>query len=98
MASRRDFKTAVFFIAWVKRHPRSNTYARLRAQIIIILMQCLTTRLGRLEIEHCLYGKGFTPRQRGQALVYPLIEHPAQAHVIPTVHVDHSWIALQGIR
>ncbi len=90
-------ETAVLLVARVQRHPRGHAGARLHAQIVLILVQGLATRAGRLEVEHGLHGKGFDAGQRRQPLVDALIEQPLERQIVPAMHLHHARVALERI-
>ncbi|HJR80749.1 MAG TPA: hypothetical protein VJ821_11800 [Anaerolineales bacterium] len=64
VAARHHLQTAVRLVTGIEREPSRQTGARLNAQIEVVLMQCLSPRARRFEIEHGLDGEGFNAEQR----------------------------------
>ena len=90
-------QTAIFLVAVVQGQPGGDADAWLHAQIVLVLVQGLAARAGRLEVEHCLDGEWLAPQQVGHAVPQPRVQHPLEADLIPAVHVDHAGVAFQRV-
>lgn len=97
LAAGDDLHTAIGFVAVIKGEPCREAGAGLYAQVIIILMQGLSTRTSRFEVEHGLNGVWFASGEQGEHVVDAGVDHPIEADLIPTVHVDHTRVAFEWV-
>ena len=62
-------QTAIFLVAIVQRHSGRNARARLDFQIILVLVQGLSSTARRFELEHRLHSVGFHTKQIGHPII-----------------------------
>ena len=97
VAPRDHPHAAVVLVAGVERQPRRHAGPGLHAQVEVVLVQGLPARAGRLEVQHRLHGVGLASEQARQPGVDARVEQPAQAEVVPAVHVDQPRVARERV-
>ena len=91
-------QAAIVLVTAVNRHPGRDTSARIHTQVKLILMQRLSARPWRLEVEHRLYCEGLPPQDMGQPVVEALIDHPLQTRFVPAMGLHNPRVQGERIR
>src|SRR6266566_3302995 len=97
VACGNHLQASVGFITLIQCEPSCYARSWLNLEKKLILMECLTPCLRWLKVEHRLHRIQFLSYQEGKQVIETFIQEPAQADFIPTVHVNHAWIALERI-
>ncbi len=97
MAAGHHLQAAVLLVRRVQGQPGGHARAGLRAEVILVLMERLPARAGRLEVEHRLHRQRLLAQQGGEAPIQPGVQEPAEADRVPPVHVDHARVAAEGV-
>ena len=98
MRARHHAQAAIVLVTAVNRHPGRDTSSRIHTQVKLILMQRMPARPWRLEVEHRLYGVGFTPQDVGQPVVEALVDHPLHTRFVPAMGLHNSRVQGERIR
>jgi hypothetical protein len=97
VATGHHLHAAIGLVAVVEGQPGRHAGAWLHAQVVLVLVQGLAAGAGWFEVEHGLYGIRGDAENGAHDGVDALVDHPAQAGVVPAVHVDHARVLLEWV-